>query len=259
MTDLAPPPAPSGGPKSPRRSRKWWYIGGVCVLVLALAGFGIWYVVFRDDSPPAVNIERATESLDTKSSGGGQPSSLDGTWTVDSSIGSFTDFTSSFVGYRVQEELAGIGVNTAVGRTPNVSGSVTIDRTRIPKADFTADLSTLESDESFRDGAIRNQAIETAKFPSATFELSEPIELDKIPAEGTKTSVDASGTLTLHGVTKDVTIPLEAQRTGDTIAVTGQIDLAFADYGIQKPTSFKVLSIEDHGILEVQLLFTKSA
>lgn len=260
MTDLASPPSPSGGPKPLRRSRKWWYIGGVWVLVLALAGFGIWYFVFRDDSPPAVNIERATESLDTKGSGGGQASSssLDGTWKVDSSIGTFADFTSSFVGYRVQEELAGIGTNTAVGRTPDVSGSITIDGTKIPKAEFTADLSTLQSDESFRDDAIRHQAIETAKFPSATFKLTEPIKLDKIPAEGTKTSADATGTLTLHGVTKDVTIPLQAERTGDTIAVTGQLDLAFADYGIQKPNSFKVLSIDDHGILEVQLFFTKS-
>jgi len=260
MTDLASPPAPSGGSTAPRRSRKWWYIGGVCVLVLALAGFGIWYFVFRDDSPAAVNIERATESLDTKGSGGAQPSSsLDGTWKVDSSIGSFANFTSSFAGYRVQEELAGIGTNTAVGRTPDVSGSITIVGTKIPKAGFTADLSTLKSDEGFRDDTIRHQAIETDRFPKATFELTEPIELDKIPAPGKKTAVDATGTLTLHGVTKDVTIPLVAERTGDTIAVTGQLDIPFADYGIQQPTSFRVLSIEDHGILEVQLFFTKSA
>jgi polyisoprenoid-binding protein YceI len=259
MTDVASPPAPTGGPKTPGRNRKWWYIGGVCVLVLALAGFGIWYFVFRDDSPPAVNIERATESLDTKGSGGKSTSSLDGTWKVDPSIGTFADFTSSFVGYRVQEELAGIGAKTAVGRTPDVSGSITIAGTKIPKADFTADLGTLQSDESGRDGTIHNQAIETAKFPNATFKLTEPITLDKIPAEGTKTSVDATGTLTLHGVTKDVTIPLQAEQTGDTIAVTGQLDIPFADYGIQKPQSFKVLSIDDHGILEVQLFFTKSA
>ena len=259
MTDLASPPAPSGGRTTPRRSRKWWYVGGVCVLVLALVGFGIWYFVFRDDSPAAVSIDRATESLDDNGSGGSQPSSsVDGTWKVDPSIGSFTDFTSSFVGYRVQEELAGIGAKTAVGRTPDVSGSITIDGTSIPKAEFTADLSTLQSDESQRDGAIAHQAIETDRFPSATFKLTEPIELDKIPAADTKTSVDATGTLTLHGVTKDVTIPLEAERTGDAIAVTGQLDIPFADYGIQKPTSFKVLSIDDHGILEVQLFFTKS-
>jgi polyisoprenoid-binding protein YceI len=258
-TSTTPPPAPPAT-SPPRRSRKWWYIGGAAVLVLALAGFGIWYFVFRDDSPPAVNIESATESLDSSESGKAQPeTAVDGTWTVDRTIGTFADFTSSFAGYRVQEELASIGAKTAVGRTPDVDGSFTIDGNEVPKAEFTVDLSTLKSDEDRRDGAIRDQAIETARFPTATFTLTKPIPLDEVPAEGKKISVDATGDLTLHGVTKEVTIPLEAQRTGNVIAVTGQVDIPFADFDIAKPTSFAVLSIEDHGILEVQLFLTKNA
>ena len=241
-------------------NRKWWYIGGAVVLVIALAGFGIWYFVFRDDSPPAVNIDRATETLDSDASGTSEPASeVDGTWNIDRSIGSFADFTSSFAGYRVQEELASIGAKTAVGRTPDVEGTFTIDGNEIPKAEFTVDMSTLTSDEDRRDNAIRNQAIETARFPTATFTLTEPIPLEQVPAEGTKISVDATGDLTLHGVTKQVTIPLEAQRTGDVIAVTGQVDIPFADFDISQPTSFAVLSVEDHGILEVQLFLTKTA
>jgi polyisoprenoid-binding protein YceI len=239
-------------------NRKWWYFGGAVVLVIALAGFGIWYFVFRDDSPPAVNIDSATESLDSKASGD-PASEVDGTWTIDRTIGTFDDFTSTFAGYRVQEELASIGAKTAVGRTPDVEGSFTIDSTEISKAEFTVDMTTLRSDEDRRDNAIRGQAIETSRFPTATFTLTEPVPLDQIPAEGTKISVDATGDLTLHGVTKEVTIPLEAQRTGNVIAVTGQLDVPFADFGISQPTSFAVLSIEDHGILEVQLFLTKGA
>ncbi|HEY8217116.1 MAG TPA: YceI family protein [Acidimicrobiia bacterium] len=241
-------------------SRKWWYVIGALVLVVAVAGFGIWYFVFRDDSPPAVSIDRASESIDKKESGKSEPArGLDGTWKIDTSIGSFADFTSSFAGYRVQEELASIGAKTAVGRTPNVDGSFTIDRKEIPKAEFTVDMSTLKSDEDRRDGAIRSQAIETARFPTSTFTLTKPITLDQLPTEGQKISVDATGDLTLHGVTKKVTIPLQAQRTGNVIAVTGQVDIPFADFDIAKPTSFAVLSIEDHGILEVQLFLTKTA
>ena len=258
MTTPAPSPSPSPGTRS-RRSRKWWYIGGAFVLVLALAGFGIWYFVFRDDSPPGVNIERASESLDSRESGKAQPASaVDGTWTVDRSIGTFADFTSSFAGYRVQEELASVGAKTAVGRTPDVDGSFTIDGKKIPKAEFTVDMSTLKSDEDLRDGAIRGQAIETSRFPTATFTLTKPIALDQIPAEGKKISVDATGDLTLHGVTKEVTIPLAAQRTANVIALTGQLDIPFADFQIAQPTSFAVLSIEDHGILEIQLFLTRT-
>lgn len=54
-----------------------------------------------------------------------------------------------------------------------------------------------------------------------------------------------------------MTIPLQAELTGDVIAVTGEIDILFTDYDIAKPTSFAVVSIADDGILEVQLFFTR--
>ena len=260
MTEpIASPPSAS----PPRRSRRrWWWLAGALVLVVALVGFGTWYFVFRDDAPPAVDIQRASESVDasaTTARGSGISAGVDGTWKIDRTIGSFADFTSTFAGYRVQEELVGIGAKTAVGRTPDVDGSLTISGTKIPEAEFSADLSTLESDEDRRDNSIRGQALETARFPTATFKLTKPIKIDAIPAEGKQISVDATGDLTLHGVTRQVTIPLQAVRTGDAIAVTGQLDIPFADFQISQPRSFAVLSIDDHGILEVQLFFTKSS
>ena len=159
----------------------------------------------------------------------------------------------------MQEQLAGIGAKTAVGRTPKVTGTMTIDGTTIPKATFEVDMTTLTSDDDRRDGQMRTQGIETSKFPKATFTLTQPISLGSIPADGEKITVNAVGDLTLHGVTKQVTFPLEAQRTGDVIAVVGQLEIPFSDYSISKPTSVAVLSVEDKGIMEVQLFFTKTA
>jgi polyisoprenoid-binding protein YceI len=259
MTETASP-SPAAPTSPPRTSRKWWYIGGAGLLVVLLLGLGVWYFVFRDDAPEAVDITRAGETAQEQSSGGGSGtgSSLDGTWGIDPTLGSFSDFSGTFVGYRVQEELASIGAKTAVGRTPDVEGSLEIDGTAIPEATFTANLMTLVSDSDRRDTAIRSQALESDQFPEATFGLTEPIDLGKVPADGKAIDVDAVGMLTLHGVTNDVTIPLEAQRNGDVIVVTGQLDIAFADYDIDPPTSFAVLSVEDRGVLEVQLFFSKS-
>ena len=47
-----------------------------------------------------------------------------------------------FVGYRVEEELANVGAATAVGRTPDVTGSLTFAGSTVSAADFTANLST---------------------------------------------------------------------------------------------------------------------
>ena len=87
---------------------KKWIIAIVAAVVVVVAGFGVWYFVIRDDSPAAVSIDRASDALDdaadkgSGSSGSSASSSLDGTWTVDDTIGSFSDFTSSFAGVRVQ-------------------------------------------------------------------------------------------------------------------------------------------------------------
>jgi polyisoprenoid-binding protein YceI len=67
----------------------------------------------------------------------------------------------------------------------------------------------------------------------------------------------ATGDLTLHGVTKSVQVPIEARWAGDTIEATASLDVALADYAIEKPVGFLVLSIADTGTVEMHLLFTK--
>lgn len=256
-SDTPPTPSEVGG----RRHRVLWIAVASGLVVLLAGGFAIWYFVFRDTAPPAANIESASESVDSKSKPS-NASGIDGTWTVDTSIGTFNvdagDFSSAYVGYRVNEELAGVGAKTAFGRTPDVSGTMTIDGTTASAVKVEADLTTLQSDDDQRDNTIHNQALESSRFPTATFELTKPIDFGKVPTDGTAVKVDATGDLTLHGVTKSVTMPLDAKLVNDVIVVTGQLDIAFADYGIAKPVSFKVLSIEDRGIMELQLFFSRT-
>jgi polyisoprenoid-binding protein YceI len=239
-------------------------IGLVILGALAAAG-GLAYLFLRGAPPPAVGLgspspgaSAASASIGPLPSGAAStvgPAGLDGTWTIDTSIGSFSDFSSSFVGYRVEETLANVGANTAVGRTPEVSGSLVLDGTKITSVEVTAQLSALQSDDPRRDGQLRNQAIETSRFATATFKLTSPIDLGSVPAEGQTLNVTATGDLTLHGVTRSVAVPLAARLSGDVVTVTGSIPIVFADYAIQRPTSFIVLSIEDHGIMELQLNF----
>jgi polyisoprenoid-binding protein YceI len=137
-----------------------------------------------------------------------------------------------------------------------VSGTLTIDETTATAVDVEADLTTLQSDDGRRDGSLARQSIETSQFPTATFALTEPIDFGDV-ADGEPVKVDAVGELTLHGVTREVTVPLDAKLEGDTIIVTGSIDILFADYDIEKPSSAAVLSVEDQGVMELQLFFTK--
>lgn len=185
--------------------------------------------------------------------------SLDGTWTIDHSIGSYdyaaNDFSGSWAGYRAQEELVGIGGTVAVGRTPDIDGSITLAGTQLTAADLTVDLTTLASDQSMRDGQLGRQGVQTDQFPTATFVLTEPIELGAIPTEGTSINVTAVGDLTLHGVTRNVSIPLAAVQQGDIIGVSGSITFTWADFGMEQPSSMKVVSLADEVAMEFQAFF----
>jgi polyisoprenoid-binding protein YceI len=278
------PAATTPKPGIAAAARRHWLAIVVVVIALAvLAGgwMGFSYLFLRPAAPAAVGLIPATPTASASSDSGtaaspaasdsaadptaaaasndGAASSggLDGTWNVDPSVGSFSDFSSSFVGYRVEEELANIGAATAVGRTPDVAGSLTFDGTTVTAGEFTADLSTLQSDRAQRDGQLHRQALETDTYPTATFKLTQPIDLGTVPADGQVVQATATGDLTIHGTTKSVQIPLQAKLSGDVVTVTGSIDIVFADYGISRPNSFMVLSIADHGTMEFQLQLTK--
>ena len=190
-------------------------------------------------------------------------SELSGTWTVDPSIGSFDyaaqDFSGSWVGYRVQEELVGMGGAVAVGRTPDVGGTLTVDGTAITATEMTADLTTLQSDQSMRDGQLGQQGVQTDQFPTATFVLTEPIELGVLPAEGEEVTATAVGDLTLHGVTKRVSIPVGAVWSGDVIGVAGSLTFRWEDFGMEQPQSMRVVSLADDVTMEFQVFFRKDA
>ena len=230
-------------------------------VALLVAG-GLWYF-FGGDSPDEVNLETATEQVAdvaATSSDSDQTTATDvsGQWTVDAETGEFdyASATGSFVGFRIEEVLSSICSTTAVGRTGDVSGALTIDGSVLTAASFDVDMTTITTEESRRDDNVQD-ALETGDFPTATFTLTEPVELGAGAATGDAVSVTAAGDLTIHGVTQSVSIPIEAQLVGDTIVVVGSIDIVFADYDVAVPESQIVVSVEDEGVLELQLLFTR--
>jgi polyisoprenoid-binding protein YceI len=238
----------------PRR-RRWlrWSLCCLAVVVIAAGAFVWWF--FRGDAPDAVSIGNAVAQVeDTQPAATG----VAGTWSVDTSVGEFSyeDSTGTFVGFRVEEELSGIGSTTAVGRTPEVTGTLEIDGTTVTAVTIEADMTAITTNESRRDDKVQS-ALATGEFPTATFVLTEPIELGADAADGQAVSATATGELTIHGVTKTVTIPIEAQLVDDNIVVVGSLDVVFADYGVSVPSAPIVVSAEDDGVVELQLFFTQ--
>jgi polyisoprenoid-binding protein YceI len=261
-TTLAPELEPDQeAPRSRRHRRRRWLVAvaSVVVVLLAAAGGGIWWFL-HGDAPAAVNLDSATQAVadGTGSASVDAATDVSGSWSVDTSIGTFSydDSTGTFVGFRIDEQLAGIGSTTAVGRTPDVTGTITIDGSSVTAASIEADMSAITTNDSRRDHEVQ-EALETSSYPTATFVLTEPIEVGSAATSGEATTVTAVGDLTIHGVTASVSIPLQVQLVDDTIVVVGSLDVTFSAYGVSVPTAPIVLSAADHGVVELQLFFTK--
>jgi polyisoprenoid-binding protein YceI len=249
------------------RRRDW--ITAVVVWVVVWAALAIpvgtfVYIHFiKEEAPAAFKLDEtptttavagtatppAGSSASSDDTGGASAdSSLDGSWTIGG--------TPSTVGYRVVEVL--FGQNTdGVGRTNAVTGQLELAGAQVTTASFSVDMTTVKSDESRRDRQFDNNLMDVSQFPTATFELTAPIELGGEPADGQAISAKATGNLTLRGTTKAVTVDVQAKRTGDTFQVVGSTPIVFADYGIPKPNA-PGITTEDHGLLEFDLHFTKA-
>jgi polyisoprenoid-binding protein YceI len=241
------------------RRRAVWGILTIVVLG-SLAAFAGWYYFLGHSAPGAASIDDAVSvAASARPVGGsGSPSAgVTGSWKVDNAIGNYSDFTNSWAGFRVAEVLDNVGESTAIGRTPGVSGQLTLDGQTLMAGTINVVLTSLTSDQPRRDGAIQ-RTLDTTTYPTAVFVLTQPVSLPQPPADGVTYSVTAQGDLTIHGITNPVSVDLQAQLKNGLIAVVGSAPFSFADYGMTPPRAPIVLSVDDHGTIEFQLFLTKA-
>lgn len=214
------------------------------LVVLAALGFLATRVYASmqtgDDVPaPAVGSSAPAATAD--------PADLDGDWTV---------ADGSEAGYRVDEVLSGQDV-TVVGRTEQVTGSGTVADGELTAASVEVDLASITTDESARDGQFQG-ILDTRTYPTATFELTDPVDITAV-ADGGTVTVDAPGTMTIKGVTQEVTAGLEirlADDGGDVVAeLAATVPVTFADYGVEAP-DLGFVTVEDDGFVEADLTLT---
>jgi len=222
-----------------RRAFKFVF-GALVIVVVGVGAFVAWYV-FADRAPGRPELS----NTQTSSAG---PTTTNGRWTVLAE-------PQSFVGYRIKE-LFGDAVlkRDAVGRTNALTGTLTIAGGRVTAAVVTANLSKLDSGREARDAYARDNALETSKFPTARFTLSAPIALPAPTVKGRRVHAQASGVLLLHGMTRPVTVTLDARWTGPTIDVVGTAPILLRDYGIKAPDT-PIAKVDDHGSFELDLEF----
>jgi polyisoprenoid-binding protein YceI len=240
---------------------------GAVALAVGIGGFIVYDQVLRGDSAAALTLPSA--STTPTASSAPAASTTAGTSdapaaTSDGSVaGTWSVAADSVGGYRVREQLANLPAESdAVGRTSQITGSITLETsgstTTLTAGTLTVDTTSIASDKTQRDNRMRDEGLQTDQFPTATFTLTKPVEVPAAALTGTASDVTLTGDLTLHGVTKSVEIPAQAQLVNGTIQVAGSLSFPLSDYSITAPNiGGFIVSIADTGTLEFLVNFSQ--
>lgn len=140
------------------------------------------------------------------------------------------------------------GSVSTIGTTQDVSGQLTLafaENVSLVSGNFEVNLSTLASDQSRRDNTIRDDFLQSAIYPTATFIATELRNFPESYTEGTEANFQLIGDLTIRNVTQEVTLEVTGSLSGDTITATAVAPLIMSDFGVEPPAFAGVLSVED--------------
>jgi polyisoprenoid-binding protein YceI len=143
-------------------------------------------------------------------------------------------------------------IELIVGNTHAIDGSVVIDDSldlskKPMTATFNVDLSKIDTGIPLRNEHMRDNFLETAKYPKATFTMKS-LASPEVLKPGVKTKVMVAGDFMLHGKTVQKTVPVyvtylkkcpmtEAKMKGcDLLQISAQFPVAYVkDHGVQRP------------------------
>lgn len=228
--------------RTARAGRRWrvkWLVAAAATA--PVAGLAAAYLVFfTPDSPPELRLSTQAP----------QPAYAvpTGEWSVGQ---------GSVAGYRVREKLLSLPApNDAVGRTSAITGDFRLTGDggvlRMERGmRIDVDVSTLKSDQDRRDEHMHTMAIESDRFPTATFVSTSDVA---VPAEDGQATTEVQGDLTLHGVTRPVTVAVQAQQAAGRIEVVGSLTFTWDQFDMKRP-NMSYVTVESDPTLEFQLFF----
>jgi polyisoprenoid-binding protein YceI len=165
--------------------------------------------------------------------------------------------------FRVREQLANVQLpNDAVGTTGAVTGQISV----LPEgaiageaSKITVDLRQLQTDSAMRDNFIKQNTLQTSRFPMAEF---VPTRAEGLPSPLPPAGEHAfrlTGIMTVRGVQKEVTWDVTARREGAQLTGRATTVVKFGDFGMTAPRVPVVLSIVDEIRLELDLVAAQVA
>ena len=145
-------------------------------------------------------------------------------------------------------------METVIGKTGQVTGHVVLDPAALADSieiSATVSLATLDTGIELRNQHMRENHLETDKFPAATFEGARVVAgAGAALAAGKTQPVEIEGDFQVHGVTKTIRVPVDLTWTpasGDrpeSLRSVARFNVKLSDYGIKRP-QFLVMKLDE--------------
>lgn len=94
------------------------------------------------------------------------------------------------------------------------------------------------------------EALDVARHPTIAFRSTAVSGRASAPQ---RWEVQVEGDLTLHGVTRRITLPLQVERAGDALTATGQTVIRHTDYGMKPISVAGVVKVKNELTLDFRI------
>lgn len=141
------------------------------------------------------------------------------------------------------------------GKTSKVTGVIRLgDQDRLADAEscVTIDAASLETGIATRNGIMRDDHLETAKFPTIDFVLKG---VGAVSRQAGGWDFTARGTLSLHGVSREIIFPVQASPAEGGVRLAAEVPLKMTDYRIRIPR-FLFFTVEDNVVVHFDVTAT---
>jgi polyisoprenoid-binding protein YceI len=165
----------------------------------------------------------------------------------------------STVTYQVGEVFINQGnvFKVAVGITPQVSGEIYANPQNPQNSTLgpiQVDVSQFKSDSDRRDNAIRNRFLESAVYPTVTFQATSIEGLPEIYQDGQELQLQINGDLTIREMTRPVQFAVKLVHSDNTFTGEATTTILMSDFGFGPIDLAGILKTEDEVKVSLQFV-----
>lgn len=249
MTDAVEPEAaeelaPTERPRRSRKGVRYGVLGGAIVLA-AGAGLYTWTQV-----KPVVDAKNNYGTITYEVPEAAQLTPQDGETVYR------IDPTASSLTYEIQEEFAGRDTSTATGVTNGIAGDIAIDPTDLSATrieEIVANVEQFHSDNNLRDARLRQDFLESSRYPLITVSDVEIDGLEGELVEGEPQDFTITAAVTVKDETVETTFDATAELTDGALTATATTTAKLSRFGAGPIRIAGLVSTSDDVTLTLEL------